>query len=308
MGSGGSKYWKSSEDENILKKIQEAKNQSQRINYDGWLSEFLTSSLGEFNNRDDDEIRKRIANIKNLLGSDIDGVISTQFGGSIAKRTHIDGLSDIDTLVILNETSIADQSPAEVLDYFYKKLSQKFPGKVEKGDMAVTVDVDGRNIQLLPALKYKSGIKISDEGDWSNIVNPSVFARKLTIMNKKLNGKLIPGIKLIKAMVANLPESAKLNGYHVESLSVEIFSRNQQVSVNNIKDIVVGFFKDSPNLVKNPIKDSTGQTFYVDEYLGKKQSVKRMIVSDALERISRRIDIAESSCQKDIWETLINGS
>jgi hypothetical protein len=307
MGGGGSKYWKSSEGD-ILKKIQNAENQSQKATYDSRVADFLSSSLGEFNNRDNDEIKKRITTIKTLLGKDIDGVISTQFGGSIAKRTHVDGLSDVDTLVILNDTSLADKTPAEVLDYFYNKLNEKFPNKVDKGDMSVTVNVDDRSIQLLPALKYKSGIKISDDGEWSNIVNPSVFARKLSIMNQNLNGKLIPAIKLIKAMVANLPESAKLKGYHVESLAVEIFSKNQQSVVNNIKDVVVGFFKESPNLVKNPIKDTTGQTFYVDEYLGNKQSVSRLIAADALERISRRIGIAESSCQNDIWETLINGS
>jgi hypothetical protein len=307
MGGGGSKYWKSSDNDDILKKIQDAENQSQKVSYDSWLADFLISSLGEFNNRDNDEIKKRINTIKTVLGSDIDGVISTQFGGSIAKRTHVDGLSDVDTLVILNDTSLADKSPAEVLDYFHKKLSDKFPGKVDKGDMAVTVNIDGRSIQLLPALKYKSGIKISDAGEWSSIVNPSVFARKLTVMNKELNGKLIPGIKLIKAMVANMPEAARLKGYHIESLAVEIFSKNQQYSVNNIKDVVVGFFKESSNLVKNPIKDTTGQTFYVDEYLGNKQSVNRMIAADALERVSRRIDIAESGCQKDIWDTLVNG-
>ena len=310
MGGGGSSisYW-DSDSSNILKKIQDADYQSQKADYDSWTSDFLMQCLGDFNNRDNEAIKTSIKSIRATLGKDIEGVVSTRFGGSISRKTHIDGLSDIDTLVILNDTSLADKNPAEVLEYFYQKLKQRFPkSKIEKGDMAVTIDVNNSSIQLLPALKYKTGIKISDGGDWSNIVSPSVFARKLTVVNQEQNGKLIPGIKLIKAIVANLPENAKLKGYHIESLAIEIFSKYKQSPVNNIKDVVLRFFKESPTLVKNPIKDSTGQTNYVDEYLGRKDSIKRLIAADAYDRIARRIDIAESSCQKDIWDNLINGT
>lgn len=308
MGGGSSQRDWDSTPGDIFKKIQEADYQSQKVGYDAWTFDFLTKCLGDFNNRDTELIKQQIKTISSALGRDIDGVITTQFGGSISKKTHINGLSDVDTLVILNDTSLADKSPAEVLDYFHKRLKQRFPNSaVEKGDMTVTIDLNGNSIQLLPALKYKTGIKISDEGEWSSIVSPSVFARKLTVVNQEQNGKLIPGIKIIKGIAANLPENAKLKGYHIESLAVEIFSKNKQSPVNNIKDVIIQFFKESPNLVKNPIKDTTGQTFYVDEYLGRKQSINRLIAADALERISRKIDIAESSCQKDIWDNLING-
>ncbi len=306
-GSGSNDTWDSPGD--IFKKIQNSNDGADKAVYDSEVSNFIAGSLGNFNNRDKEAIQNRIKNIKDALGRDIDGVISTRFGGSISKNTHIDGLSDIDTLVILNDSSLSDKSPAEVLDYFYKKLKQKYPDRsIVQGDTSVTINFPEGDIQLLPTLKYKSGIKISDSGKWSSIIAPSVFARKLTIVNQNNEGKLIPGIKLIKSIIGNFPESSRLKGYHIESLAVQIFSKYQQQPVNNVKDVVVRFFKEAPTLVKNPIKDTTGQTLYVDEYLGNKNNLNRMIASDSLERVSRRIEIAESGNQKEIWDNLVNGT
>ena len=65
MGGGGSStYWSSSGGDDILKKIQSAENQAQKATYDSWLADFFISSLGDFNNRDNDEIKTRINTIK----------------------------------------------------------------------------------------------------------------------------------------------------------------------------------------------------------------------------------------------------
>jgi hypothetical protein len=52
------------------------------------------------------------------------------------------------------------------------------------GKLALTVKFsDGYEIQVLPALATKTGIRIAaaDGNEWSNVIKPEKFARELTI-------------------------------------------------------------------------------------------------------------------------------
>ena len=313
MGGGSSTYHKSYKSTEIFQKIQASETEAVQQTYESWVNNFLEERLANFNNRDADSIKKRIELIRKTLENDIEGVISTRFGGSLSKQTHINGLSDIDTLVLINNSDLADDSPAQVLEYFSNVLRIKFKDsgvKIHKGDMAVTLTFPDNEIQLLPALRFKSGVKIADGKDWSKIVRPSIFARKLTVLNQALYGKLIPTIKLVKAIVSNFPENARLNGYHVESLATEIFSYDRKDISSRpsikVRDLLYKFFREAPAKVRKPIKDQTGQTNYVDEYLGPHGNVKRLLVADSLERISRKLDLADGAFLKSTWSELLS--
>lgn len=312
MSGGGSSYHKNYETSEILKKIQDAETETSKQEYEIDVSRLLEECLIDFNKRDHEAIKKHISDIKELLGSDIEGVIETRFGGSLSKNTHIDGLSDVDTLVIINKTELADKSPAQVLDYFYGVIMDRYKNstvEVHKGDLAVTVKFSDTEVQLLPVLRFKTGIKIADGSEWSKLIKPSIFARKLTVLNQSLNGKLIPTIKLIKAIVSKFPDKGKLKGYHIESLAVEIFNYNRKNLADRpsvrIKDMIIKFFRDAPGKLRSSIKDLTGQTNYVDEYLGGKNSINRLLAADSVERISRKFHLADSAYSKSTWDEIL---
>ena len=314
MGGGSSTYHKNYKSSDILKKMQASETEAAKLTYESWVNGFLEQCLGNFNNRDTTAINKRIDSIRKTLANDIEGVISMRFGGSLAKQTHINGLSDIDTLVLINNTELVNDNPAEVLNYFHKILSEKYQNTgigIHKGDMAVTMTFDDGEIQLLPALRYKYGIKIADGKEWSKIVKPSIFARKLTVLNQSLFGKLVPAIKLVKAIVSNFPENAKLNGYHIEALAAEIFAFDrkdvaQRPTSVKVRDLLFRFFKEAPSKVRKPIKDPTGQTVHIDEYLGPQNNVRRLLVADSLERISRKLGLADGAFLQSTWSELLN--
>jgi len=314
MGGGSSTYHKNYKSSDILKKMQSSETEAAKQTYESWVNNFLEQCLGNFNNPDTTSINKHIDSIRKTLASDIDGVISMRFGGSLAKQTHINGLSDVDTLVLINNTELVNDSPAQILDYFHKILTEKYQNtgiEIHKGDMAVTMTFDDTEIQLLPALRYKHGIKIADGKDWSKVVKPSIFARKLTVLNQSLFGKLVPAIKLVKAIVSNFPENAKLNGYHVEALASEIFAfdrkdASQRPASVKVRDLLYKFFKEAPAKVRKPIKDQTGQTVHIDEYLGPQNNVRRLLVADSLERISRKLDLADGAFLQSTWSELLN--
>ena len=180
--------------------------------------------LSEYNDRDVDTIKNILDNIISDLGDEVEGAIDLLFGGSVEKHTYIDGLSDIDALVIFNDTELVDHSPEELRDLLGKIIKDRYGDEnVFIGNLAVTVRTKGQVIQLLPTLRIDDGFKISSNNgkEWSAI-QPQKFSDSLTTLNKKNGGKLIPTIKLAKAIIYTLPNQQQLSGYHVESLALEV--------------------------------------------------------------------------------------
>src|SRR6185436_16406698 len=147
--------------------------------------------------------------------------------------------------------------------------------------------------------KYK--IASYDGEGWSR-VDPAGFAKALTRANKAMDGKLVPCIKLAKAIIATLPEQRRLTGYHTESLAIQVFHNYD--GPKTPKHMIRYFFENAPDHVKQPIRDSSGQSVHVDEYLGEANSVERRIIADALGRIARRIRNADGARSLEGWREL----
>ena len=106
------------------------------------------------------------------------------FGGSVQKGTYVTGLSDVDVLPIVNESSLVNQSPSDFIGYVQDTIQRRLRNNsVAAGKLAVTVDyADGTEIQMLPAIRTKTdGVRIAEPGStqWSNVVHPERFAEKL---------------------------------------------------------------------------------------------------------------------------------
>ena len=44
-------------------------------------------------------------------------VVQTMFGGSVRRGTDVNGLSDVDVLLIVNQSSLLNQQPAQAIEY-----------------------------------------------------------------------------------------------------------------------------------------------------------------------------------------------
>lgn len=194
----------------------------------------LRNLLRGYNSRDTDAISRHIRTLRDALERNDGDVIPTLFGGSVAKHTFVDGLSDVDVLFIVNNSSLSGQPPDAAIGYMRDLFRQRRLGTtITAGDMAVTVKfADGIEIQVLPAIRRRSGgVRIADpeRGRWSDVVNPDRFAQKLTKINRANRRRAIPVIKLAKALAAQViqNEQEKISGYHMESLGIEAFSNYQ---------------------------------------------------------------------------------
>ncbi|MBD2770978.1 CBASS oligonucleotide cyclase [Iningainema tapete] len=304
-GSGGSYSWSSnSSSEEINQLLGRAGESTDTSSYNSEVNSLLQSVLKDFNDRDAEATQRHLDILKKAIESEIENSVDLLFGGSIRKNTFINGLSDADTLVLVNNTSLEKKSPQEVLDYFAQRIQQRLPNThVSVGKLAVTVRYsDGQEIQILPVIRTVSGLRISnpEEGKWSNVVRPDSFARKLTAVNKEFSGKVVPTIKLFKAVVKDiLPKDLKISGYHAESLAIEAFKGYQ--GSRTYKDMLTHLCREATNLVKSPIKDKTGQSLHVDDSLGEANSQARTRISAYLERLTKKIEASDKLKSKEKW-------
>lgn len=303
-GSGGGGRYDGPSSSSTEARIQEARQRErERLDFD--VNGLLQSFLANFNSRDRDLTTKRLDALKALVGerAEVDRIL---FGGSVAKHTEVDGLSDVDALVVLDRDDLRGASAQQVREAFFKTLNDGLRrsevAEIRMGRLAVTVRYkDGMEVQLLPAVKQGTSVAIpsGDGGGW-NITEPRAFQRALRQANDRLSGGLVPAIKLMKAVVSRFPEQKRLSGYHVEALSVEA-ARGYRGPVTP-KALLMHLLDSASQRVLAPLKDRTGQSRHVDSYLGVKDSLERRNVSMALDGMRRRLEAATTVAE---WRSVL---
>ncbi len=106
-----------------------------------------------------------------------------------------------------------------------------------------------------------------------------------------------------KAILSRLPEPQRLSGYHVEALALAVFKDYQGPLTT--KTLLRHFLTQAPLLIRQQMRDNTGQSVYIDDYLGGPTSVKRRMAADAVARIGRSIVNADVSKSVDQWTDLL---
>ncbi len=286
--------------------VRKAEQKGSNEDFEAELSGILTDLLAEYNDRDVSLAKERLDHIKQTLEDSIEGSFDQLYGGSVAKHTYVDGLSDIDSLLIINGTDLEHEKVSTVLSRLTDSLREQLSGQadVTHGQMAVTVQyADGMKIQLLPAIRTQSGLQIPsfrDDG-WSR-VDPSGFQEALTKRNEQCGRKLVPTIKLAKAINGTLPEPHRLSGYHIESLAISAF--RDYNGVKTTAAMLPTFFEKAKQVILTPIKDRTGQSVHVDDYLGPANSEERVNRGHILTRIAKRMLNATTARSKSQWRAL----
>ena len=240
------------------------------------FNEYCENLLARYTRRNQQAVTRHLENLCNIIRNE-GHVVQTMYGGSVQRGTYVTGLSDVDVLLIVNQSSLVNQSPAKVIQQVRKAIKEHLPNNsVRAGNLAVTVGyASGIEIQVLPAIRTNSGgVRIAEPGStgWSSVVHPENFARRLAEVNDANNGRVVQVIKLAKAM-ANCHisrPSRKFSGYHLESLAIRAF-RNYP-GPQDPKAMLNHFLSHSVTAVKSPIADTTGQSGYVNEYLGPSNS------------------------------------
>lgn len=268
------------------------------------LEDLLNRKLANINERNTELMNDRRQEIKEVLADTLEEAVDLPYGGSVAKHTYVDGISDIDSILIIRSPD-ENPKPSEIKRIVSEALEDGL-SKVEvtSGKMAVTLKYsEGMEIQLIPAIRHQTGYRVPSwtEDEWSRI-NPEKFKRELTNGNDQCNGKLIPTIKLAKAIIATWPEQVRLSGYHVESMALDIFRGYE--GVRDVARMLPRFFEKAAQATQVPVKDISGQSGYVDNYLGPRRSEARKKVGHWCLQTSKKMEEASIQGSEYKWRDL----
>jgi len=303
-GSGGGGGYRSVSPD-IARRIEIAREREvARLNTA--VNDYLSEVLTQYNARDADLTNKRLDALAEVL-DDVSEVDHMLLGGSVAKHTDVDGLSDVDSLVVLDRADLKGKGPDALKAAFFAELHDQLPrsevAEVKEGKMAVTVVYkDGMEVQLLPALRSGQRVLLGVPGakGWSE-VDPKKFHTSLTGANQRLGGALVPAIKLLKSINGDLPTQKQLSGYHLEALAVDAAKSYSGRGVP--REVLIHLCKHASKRVLTPITDVSGQSRQADEYMGTANSAQRRIASQALLGIARRLETATSV---DEWKAVFD--
>ena len=119
------------------------------------FNEYCEALLVRYNRRNTQTVTSRLEDLCRFLRQEGNHVVQTMFGGSVRRGTYVTGLSDVDVLLIVNESSLVNQPPSEVIAYVRDTIGRRLrQNSVSAGDLAVTVCYsDGTEIQILPAIR-----------------------------------------------------------------------------------------------------------------------------------------------------------
>ena len=149
---------------------------------------------------------------------------------------------------------------------------------------------------MRPEISSGKLVKIPDSsGTGWNETNPRVFQQQLTKQNERLNGALIPTIKLVKSLISDLPKQQRLTGYHIEALALDAAKGYRGPMTP--KTMLFHVLDHTAMRSRMPISDISGQSRNVDAYLGKPNSTQRKLASQAIAGLRRRLDAATSIAQ-----------
>jgi len=306
MGGGGRRSSYTGQKAEALARVVRKDAEKSVGQFEVELATYLSSLLAVYNARDTALVTRRLDQAKQAIEDELETSFDQLFGGSVAKHTYVDGLSDIDALLVVNDLKFQGARPTNILEEITKILRERLPpgATVDHGRMAVSVSYeDGMIIFLNAAAPTEKGLKVpsAKQGGWSDI-DPDGFRNALTKVNDDCGGKLVPTIKLAKAVIANMPERYQLTGYHVESIAIAAF--RDYKGPKTTETMLPLFFERAKDLVLAPIRDSTKQSVHVDGYLGPEDDEARRNVSHLLGNIAKRMRNASAGKSRAQWEAV----
>ena len=97
MGGGGGGAFVNRSPDELRNLVRKAEGKTASVSFESDLASTLGDLLGGYNARDAETARERLDDAKSALQGSIEGSFDQMFGGSVAKHTYVDGLSDIDS-------------------------------------------------------------------------------------------------------------------------------------------------------------------------------------------------------------------
>ena len=198
--------------------------------------------------------RKSAARSQNSLrdllcdGSFGSRIVDTYLSGSYARDTAVRPLDDVDVVVIVDARAwqtgwfSSAPDPTKVLTSFANAIRRRYPESgVHLQNRSVGLKLYHLDIDVIPAIDVGGDLlKIPDRSkdDWIKSA-PRRHTELATDVNNIRDGKFKPLVKLLKTWNNNLPSTAHVKSFLIETIATRIFSR---IAFNSLEDGMLRFF------------------------------------------------------------------
>lgn len=237
--------------------------------------------------------------------------MQTMFGGSVRKGTYVTGLSDIDALLMVNQSSLVNQPPARAMEYVRDTIKSRLrQNTVGAGNLAVTGQLLRRDRDTDTARHTDEHWRHSDCRTRKHHVEQRGAPRE--IRREARQSQCVEGRQSSSGNqtcqgdggLLHQPSQQKDQRLPHGSLAIDAFEDYQ--GPFDPKSMLTHLLGYSMEAVKNPIVDSTGQSRHVDEYLGQAGSNLRKRASTQFGQM--RADVRRCKAKADFNKLFCEGN
>lgn len=185
-------------------------------------------------------------NLRGLLSDGRFGnrLIDTYLSGSYERSTAIAPLEDVDIIFLIDPSHwkapflSSRPSPEHLIASFAGAVKNRYPdSRVIRQRRSVCLSLNHISLDIVPAIPVDpSGtiIEIPDRNQDAWIrSSPKAHSEYATRVNQMNNGALKPIVKLLKFWNSQLPSTANLKSFAVETLATRLFERYRADSIQH---------------------------------------------------------------------------
>lgn len=187
---------------------------------------------------------------KLCTGQFTERIKTSYLSGSYARDTAIAPLDDVDIVFVVNpeawklEWLSSRPSPETVLASFAKAVRYRYPeSSVRLQRRSICLQLYHLDIDVVPAIEADTSgqmIWVPDRvADTWIKSSPKRHAEFATEINRIRNGNFKPLVKLLKLWNSNLPNTANLKSFTVETMALRLFA---QVDIPSLEDGLMRYF------------------------------------------------------------------
>lgn len=163
-------------------------------------------------------------------------LVDAYLSGSYARDTAISPIDDVDVIVVVDPNGwrqsmwSGNPAPDRILQSFATAIRYRYAASsVHVQRRSVCLELNHLDIDVVPAIAVSGGphrvmIPDASSGEWI-VSAPKVHTILATGINKTHGGRFKPLVKLLKYWNSQLPETARLKSFAIETMAATLFHK-----------------------------------------------------------------------------------
>lgn len=196
-------------------------------------------------------------------------ILDTYLTGSYARDTAIAPLDDVDMVVVVDPAEwqsgflFGKPAPDKILQSFASAIRYRYPqSSLRIQRRSICLSLNHLDIDVVPAINvagqaHHIEIPDGDSDEWI-ISAPRVHAAIATEINQRQRGLFKPLVKLLKSWNSELPQTARLKSFAIETMAATLFHR---IELPSLQEGLRRFFDFTAGLDNQAVLYGWSDTF-----------------------------------------------